>query len=1049
MYTRGTGGRLRGTARWCCAVLAVGLVAPAGASAGFVGNTSGGAVYVDGTVVASGGQSAYDGGQDEVKVSTEFGHPAGDRVICTVKVRPGGRVDIDAVRSPVPSAPPVFRCSSSTRDPQDPARFHLLDRDPYVSGDTPAQRDVRFLATADPQFWRTEDDQSVISRRNPTAEDTLNVMNDWLRDGSRRLRGALVAGDLTQNSRLDEWMIYRSTIEDPVNARTAARSRENPVWVDIPYGTINRLWYDTVGNHDFETRLNSTEPDHFNEHRCELERVDCQSPVAIERELERRFRTTRIDRSDDAAGLYSWDWHDVHFISAGLSAGDAALPFIRDDLAGKVGTSGRPVVLMAHYGFDTDDWTESERVRLWNALRPYNVVAFLAGHLHYKPRSDSWLGRFDNPRGGVATKGTRGATTACVTAAADGSCATNERQPACDVRARNALSERECIPTYTVGAAMFDPPDDVTPAAEQRGSFVQISITATDCGPTASDPGAQGQPGFRARTVVPGDGQACMVVRRYMAEDHNDGDADDVDAVEVSSDLQLIDVVADTEPPFAEPTTDPADAAERWTRGLTVAWNWRDALSGIDPSCPTGQDILQEGEIDGATVQSTCRDKLGHEGSASLAGRRFRVDRTSPTLTATPPSGSWRNGDLEVRLDWVDTLSGLSASCPRTVDVDAGTETVQVECDDEAGNRRKGTLTYGLDDSPPVPVIKVTPPANAAGWHRTDAHLRWTWSSLDSSLRGAPIDQSACDTDRTTTGEGIFAETARCRDRAGNSAMTTTTVRIDRTAPTMRPSDVPVPNASGWFSGPVEVRWACADTGSGPVRDEVVASVGEEGENREVTGTCADVAGNVSSATEGGFDIDRSPPEVAIDPALDGATFDFEEPVTATYACTDQPGLSGIASCDGDAPSGGRLDTARAGERTFTVTAVDRSGHRTTRTIAYTVRPAPTRLTAMPGLVRIGRVGFDVRPAEVVAGLDYGTQRRPAAGRTVSFVSGSTALCSAVTGRDGVARCSYPPGVATVEMLRSGVTARFAGDRDLLPSTDSATALGATLTLGF
>ena len=52
-----------------------------------------------------------------------------------------------------------------------------------------------------------------------------------------------------------------------------------------------------------------------------------------------------------------------------------------------VGRTGRPVVLMHHYGFDsfsTGDgwWTPEQRLAYWNAIASYNVVAIFTGHQH-------------------------------------------------------------------------------------------------------------------------------------------------------------------------------------------------------------------------------------------------------------------------------------------------------------------------------------------------------------------------------------------------------------------------------------------------------------------------------------------------------------------------------------------------------------------------------------------------------------------------------------------------------------------------------------------
>ena len=61
--------------------------------------------------------------------------------------------------------------------------------------------------------------------------------------------------------------------------------------------------------------------------------------------------------------------------------------------------------------------------------------------------------------------------------------------------------------------------------------------------------------------------------------------------------------------------------------------------------------------------------------------------------------------------------------------------------------------------------------------------------------------------------------------------------------------------------------------------------------------------------------------------------------MSAAFACSDQPDGSGVATCAGTMPAGAPIDTGTLGPHTFTVTAVDAAGERSTRTAGYTVVP--------------------------------------------------------------------------------------------------------------
>jgi hypothetical protein len=94
---------------------------------------------------------------------------------------------------------------------------------------------------------------------------------------------------------------------------------------------------------------------------------------------------------------YSWDWDFLHLVCLNVFPGNepgqnplggdprSSLQFLVDDLAQRVGNSGRPVVLIQHFGFDSfslDWWTTDQRAKFYTAISNYNVIAIFAGHSH-------------------------------------------------------------------------------------------------------------------------------------------------------------------------------------------------------------------------------------------------------------------------------------------------------------------------------------------------------------------------------------------------------------------------------------------------------------------------------------------------------------------------------------------------------------------------------------------------------------------------------------------------------------------------------------------
>lgn len=83
---------------------------------------------------------------------------------------------------------------------------------------------------------------------------------------------------------------------------------------------------------------------------------------------------------------YSWDWGKVHFVDTNEISSylrRESLDWLAADLAASVGTSGRPVVLIAHEGFDSFSFAFSSRgeaKRLYDVIKNYNVIAIIWGH---------------------------------------------------------------------------------------------------------------------------------------------------------------------------------------------------------------------------------------------------------------------------------------------------------------------------------------------------------------------------------------------------------------------------------------------------------------------------------------------------------------------------------------------------------------------------------------------------------------------------------------------------------------------------------------------
>jgi hypothetical protein len=92
---------------------------------------------------------------------------------------------------------------------------------------------------------------------------------------------------------------------------------------------------------------------------------------------------------------------------------------------------------------------------------------------------------------------------------------------------------------------------------------------------------------------------------------------------------------------------------------------------------------------------------------------------------------------------------------------------------------------------------------------------------------------------------------------------------------------------------------------------------------------------------------DESAPVITLLTPPDGAEYPLHYPVLAEYFCTDAEG-AGIATCEGDVPTGEPIDTSQPGPHAFTVLATDQAGNTTTVTHYYEVVAPDTDADGIP-----------------------------------------------------------------------------------------------------
>lgn len=243
----------------------------------------------------------------------------------------------------------------------------------------PGRARFNFIASGDPQFQN--DPGADIERGKREVMSSVTMVSALANVEGYRMKGLVIAGDLTQNSRNDEIARYFQSIA----------GKENQV-------------YDGLGNHDLVGKSwLGIEPYAAN-------------TAALMDKVRRPTRPGMVNYAPAGMPNYSWDWDGVHFVQLNLMGADGpgvndwgddksaqldpglTLAFLKQDLAAHKARYGAaaPVVLVQHYCFTPTPpseakprfcegglwWNKSQRAALAAAIKGTNVIAILTGHWH-------------------------------------------------------------------------------------------------------------------------------------------------------------------------------------------------------------------------------------------------------------------------------------------------------------------------------------------------------------------------------------------------------------------------------------------------------------------------------------------------------------------------------------------------------------------------------------------------------------------------------------------------------------------------------------------
>jgi large repetitive protein len=438
--------------------------------------------------------------------------------------------------------------------------------------------------------------------------------------------------------------------------------------------------------------------------------------------------------------------------------------------------------------------------------------------------------------------------------------------------------------------------------------------------------------------------------------DHNSGDTFPIgdttvncsvtDSGGLSDSDSFIVRVQDTTDPTVDITTAESHNGFGWfniasndlVAGVTVDVATSDAVGVTSLTCtvnavsvgaldPSGDSfVLGDGEH---FVQCTALDGAGNDASDSAP---FSVDQTAPSIDidhTADGSNGWNVTDPVTEsivasdaTSGVDSVACLDGADPLAVTFDDpdysasvtgdGTHDLSCTATDVAGNTNSDTDQVKIDTvDPTIDISHIADGDN--GWNRTSPvaeSIETTGGAASvACLDGAsPLATTGASPtwSASVSGQGVHALSCTATDAAGNtSAADTDTVKIDTVAPTFTHTLTPAsPAATGWYNiatGAPAMAFSCSDGTSGLAAACPGNFTFGNGASQSHSETIYDNAGNSSSQSESGINVDLIAPSIsaALSPDADAVTGWWNIATgapTVTYTCADT-GSSGLASC--------------------------------------------------------------------------------------------------------------------------------------------------------